>query len=335
MLEEYIERLKDGSDLGQSESRTALAGILSDECRDDEIARFLTALHEKGETAREIAGFAEVMRLHSVRVETRFDRLVDTAGTGGGIDTFNVSTTAAFVIAGAGLAVAKHGNRAVTSKSGSADMLAALGVRVDAPVQVAVQCLNRIGLAFLFAPLFHPAMKRVAGIRSRLGHRTIFNILGPLTNPAGAPFQVIGVYAPELTETMANALRLLSCGRAWVVHGRDGMDEISHQAPTRVSEVRDGHVHSFEFDPREAGFEPSPGTLQPPGGPEENARICRGLLERAIAGPSRDLTLLNAAAALHVSGVESFGEALEAARRSLDSGAAREKLRLLIQNSAI
>ncbi len=331
MLEETIRQVRQGRDLSADESEQVLGRIFDRQVSDDQIASLLVALSEKGESAGEITGFARSMRRHSLGFETPRDGLVDTAGTGGGAETFNVSTTAAFVIAGAGRPVAKHGNRAVTSKSGSADVLGALGVDVEHPPEVARRCLDQVGMAFLYAPFFHPAMKRVAAIRRRLGRRTIFNLLGPLTNPLGAPFQVIGVFSGDLTEKLARSLALLGCRRAWVVHSQDGLDELSPCAPSRVSQVRGAEVRSFEFDPADYGIRAQPGSIPRGGSPQGNARITRQVLGGRLKGPARQIVLLNAAAALHVSSQIEFEGALQQARDSIDSGAAQEKLRRLAE----
>jgi len=252
--------------------------------------------------------------------------LLDTAGTGGGVHTFNISTAAAFVIAGAGVAVAKHGNRAITSRSGSADVLLKLGVEIDRSLDVSEEALNRIGLCFMFAPLFHPAMKRVALIRKRLGRRTIFNMIGPLTNPASAPYQIIGVYAEGLVEKMAEALCKLGCKRAWVVHSLDGMDEISISTETKVVEVSGQETRTFNFNPvRRALGVPAGGT------PEENARLILGILQGQVAGPARDIVVINAAAAIHLASGSHFSKSIELAEESLKSRAALEKLHQLIE----
>lgn len=334
-LQEFTAKLMAGQDLTAGEAEEALELILAEETADAAIASFLTALAIKGETPEEIAGFARVMRQHAVPVRSSHPKLIDTAGTGGGADTFNISTAAAFVIAGAGVAVAKHGNRAITSRCGSADVLAALGVRIDCPVETTEQALNEIGLAFMFAPLFHPAMKRVAGIRRQLGHRTVFNLLGPLTNPAGAHYQIIGVFAPELAEKLAQALTTLDCRRAWVVHSLDGLDELSTASRARVCEMHEGQVRAFDLDPKDFGFKKSAGTGMTGGTPEENAELIRGLLESRMRGAARDVVLLNAGAALHVAGEGELERALKKAEESLASGAALEKLEQLKRVYAI
>ena len=325
-LQEYTERIEQGQNLSVAEAEHCLELILSQETEDDVIAVFLKALAVKEESPEEIAGFARVMRQRAHSIRSDHPKVVDTAGTGGGIPTFNVSTAAAFVIAGAGVPVAKHGNRAISSQSGSADVLTALGVRIDRPPEIAEQCLNEFGVAFLFAPVFHPSMKRVAHIRQQLGQRTIFNLLGPLTNPASAPYQIIGIYSAEVTEKMAQSLLDLGTRRAWVFHSHDGLGELSLGAPARVSEVNDSKLKTFEWDPRELGFSSVPASEYRGGLPEQNARMIRGILEGQIKGPVREVVVLNAAAALHVADEGDFPEVTRRAEESIDSGAALEKL---------
>ena len=326
MLQELRKQLEQGVGLTENQAEQALEAILSSTSSDEQIAAFLVSLSDKGETAEELAGFSRVMRRHSVHLKSDHEVCVDTAGTGGGISTFNISTAAAFVIAGAGMPVAKHGNRAITSRSGSADVLLELGVKVDCPVTTSEKALNQIGLCFMFAPLFHPAMKRVAEIRKNLGRRTIFNMIGPLTNPASAPCQVIGVYAEDLVERMADALRRLGCKQAWVVHGRDGIDEISISNDTRVVEVKGTEMRSFDFKPLQAKLGvPAGGT------PGENAKLIKGILDGRVAGPARDVVVINAAAALHLASGDRFSKSMEDAEASLKSGAALEKLSQLIE----
>lgn len=331
MLQEITRIVMESRDLTEEQAQDAIELMLRDDTTEVAIASFLSALSIKGETADEIAGFARVMRKHVVKVESDHEKMVDTAGTGGGLDTFNISTTAAFVIAGAGVAVAKHGNRAVTSRCGSADVLAALGVPLEASPQTAQSCLNRTGIAFMFAPMFHPAMKRVASIRRQLGHRTIFNLLGPLTNPASAPFQVIGVYSPSLTDKMAQALSRLNCRRGWVVHSRDGLDELSPAVAARVSSSEGRHVKTFDFDPSGFGLSKSTVNDLRGGTPSENAARLLAVLEGRETGPGRDVVVLNAAAGIHLAEGKEFSESVEAAKDSIDSGAAREKLRALVR----
>ena len=335
MLEELTRKVGSGAALSREEAQEALGALLEEATSDIAIACFLTALSVKGETAQEIAGFAQTMREYSVKLDAPRADLVDTAGTGGGIPSFNVSTTAAFVIAGAGIAVAKHGNRAATSRSGSADLLEALGVRIDASLETVQRCLDRNGLAFLFAPAFHPAMKRVAGIRRQIPHRTIFNLLGPLTNPAGASFQVIGVFDPQLAARIARALHLLGTKRSWVVHSLDGLDEISVRAPTRIAEVTQDGVREFELDPADYGFhyrgEASPEIKG--GDPDTNALLCLEILEAKRRDDLSDLVVMNAAAAIHLAADISLIEALKQAEVSISSGSAYRKLQELIETS--
>ena len=331
MLQELTRELEASRDLPQESAAQALELILAEGTPDREIMAFLSALYSKGETPSEIAGFARIMRRHAVSLRCRHRRFIDTAGTGGGADTFNVSTAAAFVIAGAGLPVAKHGNRAATSRSGSADVLQALGVQVGRSAEVARKSLDELGIAFLFAPLFHPAMKRVVQIRRQLPHRTIFNLLGPLTNPAGAPYQIIGVYSRELTWKLGQALAALGCRRAWVVHSRDGLDELSTAAPSWVTEVREDRHRGFEFDPASHAFASWDPEAVSGGSPEDNARLARAILEGRQHGSPRDLVVLNAAAALHLAGESKFQVALDRAAESIDSGSAVRKLDRLIE----
>lgn len=326
MLQEFKQRLVNGAgNLTEEEASAALEAILAPESSDTDIASFLLALAEKGETSEEVAGFVRVMRRLAVKVECDHEVFVDTAGTGGGTATFNVSTAAAFVISGSGVPVAKHGNRAITSRCGSADVLSELGVQVGRPPEVSEKALNEIGICFMFAPGFHPAMKRVAQIRRELGRRTIFNMIGPLTNPASAPFQLIGVYAQELTQILGEALLRLGCRKAWVVHAADGLDEMSVSAETRVVEVDESGLDSFDFKPIARSFEIPEG-----GSPEHNATLIRGILDGRIAGPARDLVVLNAAAAIHIATGESMTASLNRAQKAVTEGAAREKLDELV-----
>ncbi len=331
MLDEFTEIVGGGEDLTEAQAEQSLELILSEDTPDDDIASLLTALAVKGESPAEIVGFARVMRRQAIPVRSHHSRLIDTAGTGGGADTFNISTAAVFVISGAGLPVAKHGNRALTSRCGSADVLEALGVQIERSLEVAEASLNEMGLAFMFAPHFHPAMKRVAPIRRELDRRTIFNLLGPLTNPASAPYQIVGVYSPDLTEKLGRALLGLGCQKAWVIHSHDGLDELSTGAPARVCEARDGSVKNFDLDPKEFGFEVSSLEHFSGGSAQENADIIRGILEGRIRGPARDVVVLNAAAALHVADGGEMDEAITTATQSLDSGAALEKLSQLVE----
>ncbi len=335
MLDELTQKIALGRDLSMEESQHALESLFDARTRDAAIAAFLTALSGKGETAEEIAGFARTMRDHAVRLQSDRVDLVDTAGTGGGAASFNVSTTAAFVIAGAGVAVAKHGNRAATSRCGSADMLEELGVRIDSPLQTVQSCLDHNGLAFLFAPSFHPAMKRVAAVRKQLTHRTIFNLLGPLTNPAGALFQLIGVFDPGIAPRLARALHLLGTGRSWIVHSLDGLDEISVLAPTAVVEVTSDNVREFELNPADHGFSyPAGSEPEAKGGdPASNAGICLEILRGKRRDSLRDLVVINAGAAIHLATDATLEDGLRRAQESISSGMAYRKLQELIETT--
>lgn len=327
MIVNAIKKVVEGQDLTREECYGAMDDIMGGRSTPAQIASFITALRLKGETVEEIAACAQVMRDRVVRIRAEGPDLVDTCGTGGdGARTFNISTTAAFVAAGAGISVAKHGNRSVSSQSGSADLFAALGVNIQAGIPVVERCLRDVGIAFLFAPLLHGAMKHAIGPRREIGIRTVFNILGPLTNPAGAPCQVIGVYEEALTETLCDVLRTLGSRTAYVVHGHDGLDEITLTGKTRVSELKGGRIWTFDLDPVEYGFRYcNPKDLRG-GDAGANAEITLSIL-RGDKGPKRDITLLNAAAAIYVAGrAGSLKEALPRAAESIDSGRAMEKL---------
>ena len=316
--------------------------ILSGGATDAQIGAFLVALHMKGETVEEIVGFAEAIRAAATSLDihrnsaldvsgTERDALVDTCGTGGDASgTFNISTATALTLAGAGVRVAKHGNRSVTSKCGSADVIEALGVKIDLPAEKIAACLDEIGIAFLFAPAMHSAMKYVQPARRELRLRTVFNLLGPLTNPAHASAQVVGVYSSDLVEKVAEALRLLGLRRALVVHGMDGLDEITITGVTRVAEVRDGAVRNYEVTPESFGLRRAPMESIAGGDATENAAIIRAVLA-GEKSPKRDVVLLNAAAALVAAGrADSIVEGLPIAADSLDSGSAQAKLDRLI-----
>ncbi len=332
MIVNAIKKVITGENLTPEACYGAMDDIMGGRATAAQIASFITALRMKGETIEEIAACAQVMRDRVVRVEVDDSNMVDTCGTGGdGARTFNISTTAAFVVAGAGVTVAKHGNRSVSSQSGSADLFQALGVNIDAVVPVVRRCLREVGIGFLFAPLLHGAMKHAIGPRREIGIRTVFNVLGPLTNPAGAKRQVIGVYAPELTESLCHVLQTLESVRAYVVHGEDGLDEITLTGKTRVSELYRGRVQTFDFDPRDLGFSLCDAADLKGGDVETNAAITLAILQ-GEKGPRRDITLLNAAAALVVAGrADSLEQAVELARQSIDSGGAMEKLEALKQ----
>jgi anthranilate phosphoribosyltransferase/anthranilate synthase/phosphoribosyltransferase len=316
-----------GQDLSETEAEQAMDIIMTGEATPAQIAAFLTALRLKGETVEEITGFARSMRRRAAGITTRHQVFIDTCGTGGdGRHTFNISTTAAFVIAGAGVAVAKHGNRSVSSRCGSADVLEALGIKVDLPPAAVARCLDEVGMAFLFAPVFHGAMKYAAGPRREIGIRTVFNLLGPLTNPAGAPCQLVGVYDPSLTETVAAVLGRLGSRRAYVVHGSDGLDEVTTTGPTKITCLDHGSLTTYTFYPEDAGL-PRAGLEDLAGGTAaDNAAITRSVL-KGEKGPARDVVLLNAAFGLLAAGVEkSLPGALATAATSIDSGAAMAKL---------
>jgi anthranilate phosphoribosyltransferase len=331
MIKETIAKAVEGQDLTQEEMEGTMEEIMTGHATPAQIGSFITALRIKGETVEEIAGAATVMRAKAVRIDLNGDILLDTCGTGGdGTHTFNVSTATAFVAAGGGVKVAKHGNRAVSSLCGSADVLKNLGVSLDINHEDVRRCIQEVGIGFLFAPLFHGAMKYAAGPRQEIGLRTIFNVLGPLTNPAGATVQVLGVYAQELTDKIAQVLGRLGAKEAFVVCGEGTFDEISICSPTRVSHLKAGHVRTFEITPEQYGFQRSDPEEIKGGDTQENARIIRELLD-GEKGPKRDMVLLNAAAAFVVAGLdEDFSKGIERAKDSIDSGGAREKLEALV-----
>ncbi|HIC89301.1 MAG TPA: anthranilate phosphoribosyltransferase [Anaerolineae bacterium] len=332
MIRQVIAKLLDGEDLSAAEAEAAMNEIMAGEATSAQIGAFLTALRMKGETVEEITGCARAMRSNARPVpHTRDGSLVDTCGTGGDrAGTFNVSTTAAFVVAGHGVPVAKHGNRSVSSKCGSADVLEALGLDLSLSAKQVAACIDQVGIGFLFAPVFHPAMKHAIGPRRELGVRTVFNILGPLTNPAGATRQVIGVYDPALTEPMAHVLGELGARSAFVVHGAGGLDELSTLGTNRVSWLHNGQVTTFQLDPSDLGLPRASLADLRGGDATENAQILRRILSGREQGPKRDVVLLNAAAALATDSND-WTTALAQARISLDSGAALRKLDDLIQ----
>lgn len=319
--------------LTRAEAGALLESLLNGSSTDGQIAAALVALKLKGETVEELAGFAEGMRARAVRIKSRHARFIDTAGTGSSCaKTFNVSTAAAFVIAGAGLPVAKHGNRAASSKCGSADVLTALGVDISVPPEISEACLDQLGICFMFAPMYHAATARVAAIRRELGVQTTFNLLGPLTNPAGAPRQIIGVSHREKVEPLARALSLLGTDRAWVVHGADGLDEITIAEKTFVAEASKGAVHTFELSPADFGVDSRRLDGLSGGDAQANANIIREVLEGNRRDAARLLVLVNAAAAFHVGGVAlDVKEGMKLAEESIDGGAAAGKLNELIR----
>jgi anthranilate phosphoribosyltransferase len=331
VIQAAIQTLLDGSDLDRDEARAVMGEIMGGEATPAQMGGFLVALRAKGETADEIAGCAEAMRDHVLPVHPGRQDVVDVVGTGGdGARTFNISTTAAIVAAAAGAAVAKHGNRAISSVSGSADVLEALGFELELPAERIADSIDRLGFGFMFAPAHHPAMRHAAPVRRELGTRTIFNVLGPLTNPAGARAGVFGVYAPEVARTVADALAVLGSTRAFVVHGAGGVDELSPAGPNLVFEVSEGAVRERVVDPAELGLGPcDPGELSG-GSPDENADTARRILA-GETGAKRDAVLLNAAGAIAAAGhAEGLREGLDAAAESVDSGAAAERLEQLV-----
>jgi anthranilate phosphoribosyltransferase len=331
VIQEALGRLLDGQDLDRDEARRVMGTIMEGEATPAQIGGFLVALRLKGETADEIAGCAEAMREHVLPVRPRRDDLVDTAGTGGdGARTFNISTAAALVAAAAGAGVAKHGNRAVSSSSGSADVLEALGFSLELPPERIERSIDELGFGFLFAPTHHPAMRHAAPVRRELATRTVFNVLGPLTNPAGARAAVVGVYAPELVPTIADVLLRLGATRAFVVHGAGGVDELSPAGPNLVCEVADGEVRRREIDPLDLGVPRSAPEELRGGDPEENAKTIRDIFAGANGG-RRDAVLLNAAGAIAAGGLaKDLRDGLGLARDALDSGLAGERLEELI-----
>jgi anthranilate phosphoribosyltransferase len=325
VLTKAIDRVAAGEDLSAGEAARVLREVMEGGASEAETAGFLMALRTKGETVQEIAGLAATMRELALPVDAGGD-LVDTAGTGGGRPTFNVSTPSAFVSPAAGCRVAKHGNRSATSQCGSADVIEALGARIDLEPEEVARCIEAVGFGFMFAPRHHSAMRYVVPVRKALGVRTIFNFLGPLTNPAGARRQVIGVSDPSKIETMAGALGELGTDRALVVSSADGLDEFSVSGATRVVELRDGRLSTYDVLPEEVGLEPATDGAVGAGTPEENARVLRGVLT-GQPGTERALAVLNAAAAIYVGGrAESLREGVERAEESIDSGAAAAKL---------
>src|SRR5215471_15010812 len=329
--------------LSRDEACAVMSEVLTGQCTDAQIAALLVALHMKGETVEEIVGFAEAIRAAAAPLNvagnstidvsgTERDALVDTCGTGGDASgTFNISTATALVAAGAGVRVAKHGNRSVTSKCGSADVMEALGVNINLPPEKIAACLEEAGIAFLFAPAMHSAMKYVQPARRELRLRTVFNLLGPLTNPARATCQVVGVYSADLVEKLAEALSMLGLHRALVVHGADGLDEITITGPTRIGEVREGHVHTYEVTPEEFGLQRAALDAISGGDAQLNAKLIRNVLSGKRSA-RRDVVLLNAAAALVAAGrADHLSDAVPLAEKAIDSGAAEAKLKKLVE----
>jgi anthranilate phosphoribosyltransferase len=338
MIREGIKKLIDGANLTFEESQEIMREVMSGKATNAQIAAFLTALRIKGETVEERVASAAVMREHCRRIHPRVEgRLVDTCGTGGDkIKTFNISTTATFVVAGAGVAIAKHGNRSVTSKSGSADVLEKLGLNLDMEPEAVQGTIEQVGVGFMFAPAFHPAMKYAIQPRREIGIRTIFNILGPLTNPASANAQLLGVYDSKLTAPMAHALKELGCKEAMVVHGLNGLDEISTLGKTAIAWLKEGKVTTVETAPKDFGvkqarIEDIKGTT-----PDESAEIVFKILNGycAVDDPKTEVVLVNSAAGIVVGGkAENFSYGMTVARKSIESGAAYKKLKALIKAS--
>jgi anthranilate phosphoribosyltransferase len=331
MITDLIQKLIDRQDLSEPEARCAMEELMTGQATDVQIAGFLTALRMKGETAAELIGFAKVMQ---ERAEPLWDGVIlpvlDTCGTGGdGSGTFNISTAAAFVVAGAGIRVAKHGNRSSTSRCGSADVLEALGTDIEMPTDRLRESIREVGIGFLFARRFHSSMKHVAATRSQLKVRTVFNILGPLANPARARYQVVGVFSPRLMELMANALHGLNVTRAFVVHGSNGMDEISISGQTHITEMNAGELRTYVVSPEDFGIAPASVETLAGGDAAENAGIIEAILH-GETGPRRDVVLLNAAAGIVAGGMAAnLGEGIRIARESIESGAALRRLELL------
>ena len=334
MIQEAVQDLIAGADLGRVKARAVMDQIMSGGATDSQIGAFLVALRIKGETVDEIVGCAEGMREKATPIKTSRTNLIDTCGTGGdGLGTFNISTTVAFVACGAGLAVAKHGNRSISSECGSADVLAELGVNIEASPEKVGQCIDEVGIGFLFAVALHGAMKYAIGPRKELAVRTVFNALGPLTTPAGAKRQLIGVYDSDLTDKVAGVLNELGSERAFVVHGSDGLDEITLTGPTKLSELNGGQVTTREVSPGDFGLQTVAAEALSGGGAPHNAQILRAVLD-GEQGPRRDVVLLNAAAAIASGGlVGDMAAGIDVARESIDSGKARRALDRLVEVS--
>ncbi|MGG4142842.1 anthranilate phosphoribosyltransferase [Paenibacillus algorifonticola] len=334
-MQSALTKLIGGEHLSREEARSVMDIIMSGEATPVQIAGVVTALRMKGETKDEITGFAQAMRAHSSHVQTEQEGLLDTCGTGGsGIHKFNISTSSAIIAAAAGIRVAKHGNRAMSGKAGSADVLEALGVQITLTPEQAEECLKQVGICFMFAQLYHPSLRHASVPRKELGIRTIFNMLGPLTNPAGADRQLIGLYDYKKTDTVASVLAELGVKRAMVVSSNDGLDEISISAPTRVSELRSGEVRTYEITPEELGLTRYPISEVLGGDPAANAAIIRGIFSGEQRGAYRDIVLANAGACIYVGGAAaSLTDGVKIAADMIDSGLAEQKLLGLIQTT--
>jgi len=334
MIDPIVKLVEAGRDLSMDEMAETIGQIMEGRCSEDEIARLLGALHRKGETVAEVAGAAAAMRRQMTPIRTRRSDVIDVVGTGGdGSGTFNISTAAALVTAAAGVPVAKHGNRGFTSRSGSADVLAALGVNIEADVPLVEACLDELGICFCFAPLLHKAMKHVGPVRKKLDHPTIFNILGPLANPAGTPFELLGVGRAELRPLMAEALAMLGTRRTLVVHGADGLDEVTLGETTHVTEAAGGKLRQFDWTPADFGLQPAGRETMLVEGPEQSAAVIREIFE-GQTGPPREIVVANAAAALWTVGRDrALRGCAEKAAEAIDSGAARELLARLARRT--
>ena len=333
-IQEALKKVLDKLNLKEEEMILVMTQVMEGKVEDSQLGAFLTALRMKGETVEEITGAAKVMRDKAEKIKVSKDPIIDTCGTGGdSANTFNISTAAAFVVAGCDISVAKHGNRAVSSRSGSADVLKCLGVNIEASKLTVEKCIDQIGIGFLFAPLMHGAMKHAAGVRKQLGIRTIFNLLGPLTNPAGANAQVIGIYDSSRLKQIASVLKLLGTRKAFVVHGSDGLDEITLTGETKVCELANGQISEYILKPDSFDLTACEAKDITGGTPEENADILKAILS-GIKGPKRDIVLMNASAAICASDKkESLKAAMELARESIDSGSAEQKLKDLCRLS--
>ncbi len=333
-MKEILTKLTRGQDLTADEAENAMKTIMGGQATDAQIGAFLAALAAKGETSTEIAALAKIMRQYAVKITPNVKgTIVDICGTGGDAkNTFNISTAAMFLVAAAGIPVAKHGNRSITSKSGSADALEALGVMLETDPEKIGACIEEVGIGFMFAPHYHPAMKNVMPARKQLGIRTVFNILGPLTNPADAKGQLMGVFDPKLTETLAEVFRQLGLKRALVVNGDPGIDEISTVGPTKISELRDGKIKTYQFDAKEFGIKKAELKDLTAADAKENAKIIRDILSGKVEGPKKDIVVLNAAAGI-IAGekADDFKTAIKIAEKQIVSGAALKKLEQLIE----
>jgi len=336
MLAPYLRKIAERESLTRAEAEEAMGLVMEGKATEAQIGAFMLGLRLKGETVDEVAGCATAMRKRADAVRSDSPHLIDTCGTGGdGANTFNISTAAAFVAAACGAVVAKHGNRAVSSKCGSADVMEALGVTLGLDIEALETCLDEIGIAFLFAPRHHAAMKHAAAARREVGVRSVFNLLGPLVNPAGAKRQLIGIYAAHMPPFMAEVLKELGSVRALVVHSRDGLDELSIAAPTFVAELRDGAVTTYEVTPEEAGVTPGPLTSLAGGTAPENAARIRGILDGSIDGPAKEIVILNAGGSLLAAGLAGdLRDGAARARAAVDSGAALDRLDRLIRRTA-